>query len=76
MGRALQRGPGTENITAEVLRTDIRFATDWSYDPFHKIWNAETMPEDWCRGLIVKLSKKGDRCSRLSQVRERNIRVT
>ena len=34
---------------------------DWLYDLFHKIWNAETIPEDWCRGLIVKLPKKGDR---------------
>ncbi|KAL9970181.1 hypothetical protein ACROYT_G022514 [Oculina patagonica] len=34
---------------------------DWLYDLFHKSWNAETIPEDWCRGLIVKLPKKGDR---------------
>ena len=55
------KAPGIDNITAEVLKTDIRFATDWLYDLFHKIWNAETIPEEWCRGLIVKLPKKGDR---------------
>ena len=27
--------------------------TDWLYDPFNKIWNAETIPEDWCKGLII-----------------------
>ena len=55
------KAPGIDNITAEVLKTDIRFATDWLFDLFYKIWNAETIPEDWCRGLIVKLPKKGDR---------------
>ena len=55
------KAPGIDNITAEVLKTDIRFATDWLYDLFYKIWNAETIPEDCCRGLIVKLPKKGDR---------------
>ena len=38
-------GHGIDNNTAEVLKTDIRFATDWLYDLCHKIWNAETMPE-------------------------------
>ena len=55
------KAPGIENITAEVLKTDIRFATDWFYNLFHKIWNAESIPEDWCRGLIIKLPKKRDR---------------
>ena len=54
-------GYGIDNNTAEVLKTDIRFATDWLYDLCHKIWNAETIPEYWCRGLIRKLPKKGDR---------------
>ena len=31
------KAPGIDNITAEVLKTDIRFATDWLYDLFHKI---------------------------------------
>ena len=55
------KAPGIDNITAEVLKTDIRFATDWLYDLFYKVWNAETIPVDWCRGLIIKLPKKGDR---------------
>ena len=42
-----------DNITAEVLQTEIRFATDWLHDLFHKIWNAVIIPEDWWRGLIV-----------------------
>ena len=24
------------------------------------IWEEERIPEDWCKGLIVKLPKKGD----------------
>lgn len=42
------------NITAEVLKTDIRFVKDWLYQLFYKIWNAETISEDWSRGLIAK----------------------
>ena len=55
------KAPGIDNITAEVLKTDIRFVTEWLYDLFYKIWNAQSVPEDWCRGLIIKLPKKGDR---------------
>ena len=55
------KAPGIDNITAEVLKPAIRFATDWLYDLFHKIWIAETIPEDWCRELIIELPKKGDR---------------
>ena len=48
-----------DNITAEVLKTDIRFDNDWLYQLFHKIWNAETISEDWSRGLIaIKIPKK------------------
>ena len=36
------KAPGIDNITAGVLKTDSRFATDWLYDLFHKIWNGET----------------------------------
>ena len=45
------KAPGIDNITAEVLKTGIRFATDWLYDLFNKIWNAKTISEDWCRGI-------------------------
>lgn len=48
---------GIKNITAEVHNSDI----DWLYNLFHKIGNAETIPENWYRGLIVKLHKKGER---------------
>ena len=43
------------------MKTDTRFATEWLYDLFYKIWDAETIPEDWYRGLIIKLPKKEDR---------------
>ena len=45
------KASGIDNITAEVLKTGIRFATDWLYDLFHKIWNAKTISVDWCRGI-------------------------
>ena len=55
------KAPGLNNITAEVLKSDIDFAPGWLYSLFHNIRNAETIPGDWCRGLIVNLPKKGDR---------------
>ena len=38
--------PGKHNIITQVLKTGIRFPTDWLYDLLYKNWNAETIPED------------------------------
>ena len=48
------KAPGMGNITAEVLKTDTRFAKDWLYELFHKTWIAEVIPEDWCWGPFLE----------------------
>ncbi|KAL9971498.1 hypothetical protein ACROYT_G017669 [Oculina patagonica] len=54
------KAPGIDNITADLLRADNDTAISVLHDLFSTIWKEESVPEDWCRGLIVKLPKKGD----------------
>ena len=58
----LKRGksPGIDSIHAEMLLADINLSTRVFTKLFHNIWNNNNIPEDWCKGLIVKLPKKGD----------------
>ena len=60
--KATKRGksPGCDNIHAEMLKADINTATKLFTDLFHSIWDSETIPDDWNKGMIVKLPKKGD----------------
>ena len=54
------KAPRTDNIYTEMLKTDIHFAgTVFTY-LFRDIWTNYVIPNDWNRGLIVKLPKKGD----------------
>ena len=57
------KAPGIDNLTADLLRADIVTTVSVLDDLFHTIWEEESIPEDWCRGLIVKLPKKGDRAT-------------
>ena len=43
-----------------MLLADINLSTRVFTKLFNDIWNNNTIPEDWCKGLIVKLPKKGD----------------
>ncbi|KAL1267682.1 hypothetical protein QQF64_033045 [Cirrhinus molitorella] len=51
---------GLDVIHAEMLKADISTSTKVFTDLFQNIWDSETIPEDWSRGLIVKIPKKGD----------------
>ena len=55
------RAPSIDNITADLLRAD----TDTTvYNPvswaIQHILPEEKVPEDWTKGLIITLAKKGD----------------
>ena len=54
------KAPGIDSITADLLRVDIGTTVSVLYELFNKIWKEESIPEDWSRGLIIKLPKKGD----------------
>ena len=43
-----------------MLKADVETSAEVLTDFFHSIWASETIPEDWARGLIVKLPKKGN----------------
>ena len=54
------KAPGTDNICTEMLKTDIHFAGRVFTDLFGDIWTNDVIPNDWNKGPIVKLPKKGD----------------
>ena len=42
-----------------MKKVDIDTTVDVLNDLLGLIWEEERIPEDWCKGLIVKLPKKG-----------------
>ena len=47
-------------MTFEILKTDLETPVDVLRCFLQKVWEKEQIPEDWQRGLIVKLPKKDD----------------
>ncbi len=43
-----------------MLKADLLTSTRVLTDLFQDIWNSDTIPEDWSKGLIVKVPKKGN----------------
>lgn len=54
------RTPGTDSITADLLKADTDTTVNVLYELFNTIWEKESVPEHWSIGLIVKLPKKGN----------------
>ena len=54
------KAPGPDGIPAEILKADLNTSTQMLYEIFEKIWEEETIPEDWKEGYLVKVPKKGD----------------
>lgn len=50
------KAAGIDSIEAEMLKA----ATTVLVDLFRTIWESDTNPSDWAKGLIVKLPKKGN----------------
>ena len=48
------------HICTEMIKTDIHFAGRVFTDLFRDIWTNDVLPNDWNKGLIVKLPNKGD----------------
>ena len=53
------KAPGVDNIPSELLQT-TEAVEDELGRLFSTIWKHEKIPEDWSRGIIVKLPKKGN----------------
>ena len=54
------KAAGIDKITVEMMKADIDTAVYVLHDLLSLIWEEERISEDWCKGLIVKLPKKGD----------------
>ena len=52
--------PGVDGITNEQLKYGEVGLVDRLVYPFKKVWDEEQIPEDWSKGVIVIVGKKGD----------------
>ncbi len=59
-GLKLNKSPGGDQISAELLLADLATAVKVLTDLLGKIWRKEKLPDDWVKGIIIKLPKKGD----------------
>ena len=60
--RSLKNGKATgiDAIHAEMLKVDLPTSVGVLSPFFNEVWEREEIPEDWRKGLIVKIPKKGD----------------
>ena len=60
--KALRNGkaPGADQITAEMLKADLEQTSLELQIIFDLIWEKETVPAQWTKGLICKIPKKGN----------------
>ena len=54
------KAPGEDGICAEMLKADEEVVPRILQPILQDIWDKETAPESWKKGVIVKLPKKGD----------------
>ena len=54
------RAGGIDGVTADMLKSEMKYGPALLTSIFEEIWDSETTPEDWKTGLIAKLPKKGD----------------
>jgi len=55
------RAPGPDNITAELIKNGGHTLKRRIYKLILNIWNCEQIPEEWHKGVICPIFKKGDR---------------
>jgi hypothetical protein len=56
----LNKAPGAEGLTAEILKADVDTTVEILHPVLIKVWELETLPEDWNTGCIIPLPKEGD----------------
>nr|KAG5687076.1 hypothetical protein BaRGS_017094 [Batillaria attramentaria] len=54
------KAAGPDGIPPEALKADIQTSTDMLHPLLRKIWESESVPQDWKKGHLVKLPKKGN----------------
>ena len=53
------KSPGQDNLDAELFKADPELSADILQPLFTTIWEEEVIPEDWTKGIIIKIPKKG-----------------
>ena len=54
------KSPGIDEITNEELKYGASGLLDRLEALFSKVWESETVPGDWVKGIVVIVPKKGD----------------
>lgn len=54
------KSPGEDNLQAELFKYGGEEIQNKLYELISKIWEEERMPDEWKRGMICPLFKKGD----------------
>ena len=54
------KSPGVDEITNEQLKYGGSGLIDRLENLFKKVWESENVPEDWVKGIVVIVPKKGD----------------
>ena len=54
------KAPGVDNIPPEALKEGCPCTVEALHRILNFVWEREVIPDDWKRGLLVKLTKKGD----------------
>ena len=54
------KAPGIDGLQAELLKADTTLTARALHKLFTSIWQSEAVPRDWCKGLIIRIPKKGD----------------
>ena len=59
--RSLKNGKATgiDAIHAKILKVDLPASVGVLSPFFNEVWEREEIPEDWRKGLIIKIQKKG-----------------
>ncbi|XP_071123142.1 uncharacterized protein [Mytilus edulis] len=53
------KSAGIDEIPPEVFKSGGNDIIEYMYKLLNKIWQDETIPTEWLKGLLVKLRKKG-----------------
>ena len=51
---------GCDNVPPEATKAGGDVSEEVLLDLFKQIWNDEQVPEEWKKGLLIKLPKKGN----------------
>ena len=54
------RVAGPDGIPSEAIKADLNTSTKMLPELFGRIWETDEIPDDWKKGYLVKLPKKGD----------------